>query len=440
MVSQQTEQYIPYHLDTSSYLNYIMRQFNSFSTFTMVKPDTVHRLGDVVEMIEAGGLKINRMKMAYVLDYVTSGPVVGMELRGQDAVARWRKMLGSVKDETASEDSPKTIREKFGTNRLCNAEMNLFFSSSNVSDNTIQASSGMNFVLIPYNDTSGELCCMSRNDTSVQSSSTTSNTYSTVLSNTTTSNTYSTVLSNTTTSNTYSTVLSNTTTSNTYSAVLSNTTTSNTYSTVLSNTTTSNTYSAVLSNTPPPTPVLSNTTTSNTYSAVSNTTTSNTYSTVLSNTTTSNTYSTVLSNTTTSNTYSAVLSNTTTSNTYSAVLSNTTTSNTYTLYTVLSNTTTSNTYSAVLSNTTTSNTYTLYHCKLGRTLASLQTAGFSISFLEMFNFTEAQADEFLNKGTCSETGVIRELGEKGQGDSKKIMFSPELAGQATPHVRRTMKQ
>ncbi|XP_042203070.1 nucleoside diphosphate kinase 7-like [Homarus americanus] len=165
----------------------------------MVKPDTVHRLGDVVEMIEAGGLKINRMKMAwlsrkqaaqlytgstgkphyqYVLDYVTSGPVVGMELRGQDAVARWRKMLGSVKDETASEDSPKTIREKFGTNRLCNAvhgsstgdsatrEMNLFFSSSNVSDNTIQASSGMNFVLIPYNDTSGELCCMSRNDTS----------------------------------------------------------------------------------------------------------------------------------------------------------------------------------------------------------------------------------------------------------------------------------
>lgn len=55
------------------------------------------------------------------MDYVTSGPVVAMELMRTDAVKHWRRMLGPTDPLVARSDCPDTIRAKFGKDMTKNA-------------------------------------------------------------------------------------------------------------------------------------------------------------------------------------------------------------------------------------------------------------------------------------------------------------------------------
>lgn len=52
---------------------------------------------------------------------MTSGPVVAMELTGQDAVAKWRATLGPTDSGVARTDTPNSIRALFGTDKQANA-------------------------------------------------------------------------------------------------------------------------------------------------------------------------------------------------------------------------------------------------------------------------------------------------------------------------------
>jgi nucleoside-diphosphate kinase len=104
-------------------------------TLSIIKPDGVARglIGDVVKRIEALGLKIVAMKMVHMTplqaqgfyavhrerpfflgltSFMSSGPAVVMVLEGENAIARWRELMGATDYRKAAEG---TIRREFAT-------------------------------------------------------------------------------------------------------------------------------------------------------------------------------------------------------------------------------------------------------------------------------------------------------------------------------------
>lgn len=104
-------------------------------TYIMLKPDCVQRglMGEVIARIEKKGFKIADMKMMNlseeilrehyahiadkpffpsILEYMTSGPVVGMIVEGENAVLGMRTLMGATKYEEALAG---TIRGDYAT-------------------------------------------------------------------------------------------------------------------------------------------------------------------------------------------------------------------------------------------------------------------------------------------------------------------------------------
>jgi len=110
-------------------------------TLSIVKPDAVRarRLGAILDMIEGADLTIVATKMVQLdpgkaegfyavhrerpffkglVKFMTSGPVVVSVLEGEDAIARYRKLMGATDPAKAE---PGTIRKKFATDIEQNA-------------------------------------------------------------------------------------------------------------------------------------------------------------------------------------------------------------------------------------------------------------------------------------------------------------------------------
>lgn len=110
-------------------------------TFSIIKPDAVARnlQGEILAMIQGAGLKIVAMKMirmtkaqaegfyavhkekpffAGLIDYMTSGPVVCSVLEGENAIKRYRELMGATNPEKAAEG---TIRKKYAQNIEANS-------------------------------------------------------------------------------------------------------------------------------------------------------------------------------------------------------------------------------------------------------------------------------------------------------------------------------
>ena len=104
-------------------------------TFFMVKPDGVKRniVGQVIDRVEQEGFKISKMKMMTIsnelaeehygehkdkpffqdlVSFITSGPVVAMEVEGEDVVSEVRRIMGAT---NPSDADPGTIRADFAT-------------------------------------------------------------------------------------------------------------------------------------------------------------------------------------------------------------------------------------------------------------------------------------------------------------------------------------
>lgn len=104
-------------------------------TLSIIKPDGVsgNLIGEVIRRIEKTGLKIIAMKMIQmtkeqakgfykvhegkpfyesVTDFMSSGPCVVMVLRGDQAIQRYRDLMGATNYEEAAEG---TIRREFAT-------------------------------------------------------------------------------------------------------------------------------------------------------------------------------------------------------------------------------------------------------------------------------------------------------------------------------------
>ena len=100
-------------------------------TFSIIKPDAVERnkIGEITTMLEAAGLRIvaskriqlNKEKAAAfydvhadkpffqsLCDFMCSGPIVVQVLEGENAIQRYREVMGATNPEEAEEG---TIRK-----------------------------------------------------------------------------------------------------------------------------------------------------------------------------------------------------------------------------------------------------------------------------------------------------------------------------------------
>ena len=131
-------------------------------TFSIIKPDAVKRnlIGHINQMIESADLKILASKKTYLtknqaqifyevhkerpffnslVEYMTSGPVQVQVLEGEDAVIKYRKIMGATNPDEAEEG---TIRKQYAESIEANSvhgsdseenakiEISFFFSGS----------------------------------------------------------------------------------------------------------------------------------------------------------------------------------------------------------------------------------------------------------------------------------------------------------------------
>jgi nucleoside-diphosphate kinase len=105
-------------------------------TFGIIKPDAVANghVGAILSMIKDAGFRVLGMKMqrlakheaegfyavhaarpfyAGLVTFMTEGPVVVMVLEREDAIAKWRELMGATNPANAAEG---TIRKKFAEN------------------------------------------------------------------------------------------------------------------------------------------------------------------------------------------------------------------------------------------------------------------------------------------------------------------------------------
>ena len=114
--------------------------YNDF-TFAIIKPNAVRtgKTGPILAMINEGGFEITAMRMVRLtkpqaesfynvhrgkpffdglIDFMTSGPVVVMILKHENAVAEFRKLIGATDPSKAE---PGTIRRTFAVSVQMNA-------------------------------------------------------------------------------------------------------------------------------------------------------------------------------------------------------------------------------------------------------------------------------------------------------------------------------
>ncbi|XP_034267924.1 nucleoside diphosphate kinase 7 isoform X1 [Pantherophis guttatus] len=154
------------HLNLVDYADqYTSRMLGSSKerTLALLKPDVALRLGEIIDMIIHSGFTITKAKMMKLtrgeamdlhadhqskpyynelLEFITSGPVVAMEILGDDAIGRWKQLLGPANSVVARTDAPNTIRGRFGSDSIRNvahgpdsfasaaSELELFFPSN----------------------------------------------------------------------------------------------------------------------------------------------------------------------------------------------------------------------------------------------------------------------------------------------------------------------
>lgn len=101
-------------------------------TFSIIKPDAVERglQGAILKMIQDSGLKIVAMKMLHMskkqaegfyavhkerpffdslTTFMSSGPVVVSVLEGEDAITRYRDLMGATNPEKAAEGTIRKV-------------------------------------------------------------------------------------------------------------------------------------------------------------------------------------------------------------------------------------------------------------------------------------------------------------------------------------------
>ena len=116
-------------------------KLSGMRTLLMIKPDAVEKkvVGKIISMVEERGFDIRDMRMKRftrdeaekfyevhrgkpffeeLVQFITSGPVVGLCLEGEDIVNKVRNFIGATDPSKAD---PCTVRALYGTNISRNA-------------------------------------------------------------------------------------------------------------------------------------------------------------------------------------------------------------------------------------------------------------------------------------------------------------------------------
>ncbi|XP_015330563.1 nucleoside diphosphate kinase 7 isoform X3 [Bos indicus x Bos taurus] len=123
---------------------YTARQLGSKKekTLALIKPDAVSKAGEIIEIINKAGFTLTKLKMMTLsrkeatdfhidhqsrpflnelIQFITSGPIIAMEILRDDAVCEWKRLLGPANSGLARTDAPESIRALFGTDGIKNA-------------------------------------------------------------------------------------------------------------------------------------------------------------------------------------------------------------------------------------------------------------------------------------------------------------------------------
>ncbi|KAL0482720.1 nucleoside-diphosphate kinase [Acrasis kona] len=111
-------------------------------TLAMIKPDGYYHIGDIIAEIYKAEFRINKMKMVHLtkqqaeefyavhygkpfynnlVDFMSSGRIVALELSKPDAIQAWRNLIGPTNFEVARREKPNSIRGKFASDGTRNA-------------------------------------------------------------------------------------------------------------------------------------------------------------------------------------------------------------------------------------------------------------------------------------------------------------------------------
>ena len=119
-------------------------------TFAMIKPDAYKHIGKIISAIEREGFVISNIRMTRMrpedaqqfyaehqvsnftkfkgksfyeglISFMTSGRVLGLELIADDAIKRWRRLIGPTNCFKAREEAPNSLRALYGTDGTQNA-------------------------------------------------------------------------------------------------------------------------------------------------------------------------------------------------------------------------------------------------------------------------------------------------------------------------------
>tara|TARA_B100000945_G_scaffold2871_1_gene2419 strand:- start:22 stop:417 length:396 start_codon:yes stop_codon:yes gene_type:complete len=129
-------------------------------TFFMIKPDGVKRnlIGEIISRVEEKGFKITKIKMMILsqdlaeehygehkdkpffndlISFITSGPVVAMQVEGENVVLQIRNIMGATNPSDATPGSirgdlaielDKNVVHGSDSDESAERELNLFFS------------------------------------------------------------------------------------------------------------------------------------------------------------------------------------------------------------------------------------------------------------------------------------------------------------------------
>lgn len=106
-------------------------EVNMQHTYAMIKPGFYHLMGEAIDRIYQQGLFVVNLRLGMVsketatqfyaehkgkpffdslVQYITSGPVVAMELVGNNAIQAWRTLIGPTNIDTARQQAPNSLR------------------------------------------------------------------------------------------------------------------------------------------------------------------------------------------------------------------------------------------------------------------------------------------------------------------------------------------
>ncbi|NXG15560.1 NDK7 kinase, partial [Grallaria varia] len=154
------------HLTIVDYGNpYTSRKLGSHKerTLALIKPDAIRKIGELIDVIINSGLTITKAKMVLLsrkeaadfyadyrakpfyhelLQFIMSGPILAMEVLGDDAVSKWKAVVGPTSPAATETDGLDSSEDNLGHGGLRSAihgpdsvasaakELELFFPSS----------------------------------------------------------------------------------------------------------------------------------------------------------------------------------------------------------------------------------------------------------------------------------------------------------------------